>query len=52
MDILCNVLFVLWFICLTVCFVGATVGIVWMIYSIIKMDKEFSKEQNNGHHPY
>lgn len=47
MDILFHFLFMLWFICLTVCFVGATVGIVWMIYSIIKMGDDFASGQKN-----
>lgn len=40
MDILYHVLFFIWAFCIEVCFIAVTVGIVWMIYMIVKPDKK------------
>ena len=50
MDILCHVLFILWFGFLVACAVGYVVGIVWLIYKIVKLGNEIARE-NNGHNP-
>lgn len=40
MDILYHVLFSIWIFCIEVCFIAVTVGIVWMVYMIVKTDKK------------
>lgn len=52
MDILCNVLVILWFGFLVACCIGYVVGVAWLIYQIVKLGDEIAGERKNGHHPY
>lgn len=47
MDILCYFLFILLFLFIAACCVGYVVGIVWLIYKIVKLGDDFASEQKN-----